>query len=102
MGCMGGCAFADTRKALAATTVVVILLMLMGGLFIPLSQIPVRMQWIKFLSIFSYANNASLALIFRVPTPRGGDHQHQHRRVHHRPLGYGGQGRRPLSSGPGR
>ena len=72
LGCTLGCAFADTRKALAATTVTVILLMLMGGLFIPLSQIPVWMQWIKFISIWSYANNASLALIFRVPTPCGG------------------------------
>ena len=65
-----GTAFFNPRQALVAASVILLTLMLLGGFFI--RNIPSWVAWLRYLSNFKYANDASLGLVFNTNTPCDG------------------------------
>merc|ERR1739848_755031 len=65
-----GTAFFNPRQALVAASVILLTLMLLGGFFI--RNIPSWVSWLRYLSNFKYANDASLGLVFDTNTPCDG------------------------------
>lgn len=65
-----GTAFFNPRQALVAASVILLTLMLLGGFFI--RNIPSWVAWLRYLSNFKYANDASLGLVFDTNTPCDG------------------------------
>jgi len=67
IGLLIGTTFFDMEHGLAAMTVLSLCLMVAGGFFV--RDIVPWLSWIKFLSPFKYAYDASVQLIFNTPVP---------------------------------
>jgi hypothetical protein len=67
IGLLIGTTFFDMEHGLAAMTVLSLCLMVAGGFFV--RDIVPWLSWLKFLSPFKYAYDASVQLIFNTPVP---------------------------------
>ena len=70
VGLLVGASIYDTDKAVAAVTVLALGLMLLGGFYV--DNVPAFCQWVKYLSPFKYAYDASLQLVFDEDVPCDG------------------------------
>lgn len=70
IGLFIGAAVYDLQKGLTIMTVFTLFLMLLGGFFV--ENIPVFIQWGKYISPFKYAFDSSLQLVFDRPVPCDG------------------------------
>jgi len=70
LGQFVGAAFDDIKIGQAVASVVIMFLVLLGGFFA--RNIPVWLSWVRFISPFSYASNATMRLIFRKEIPCDG------------------------------
>ena len=64
--CLGAAVY-DLQKGLTIMTVFTLFLMLLGGFFV--DNVPVFIEWGKFLSPFKYAFDSSLQLVFNKDLP---------------------------------
>lgn len=62
-----GAWFSDLEMAMVVLTVLTLGLLLLGGFFV--QNLPVFVQWAKYLSPFKYAYDASLQIVFRRDVP---------------------------------
>jgi ABC-type multidrug transport system ATPase subunit len=67
IGLLIGTTVFDMEKGLAVMTVVALVLMVAGGFFV--RNIVFWLRWVKFLSPFKYAYDASVQLVFNTPVP---------------------------------
>ncbi len=67
IGLLIGTTFFDMEQGLAAMTILSLCLMVSGGFFV--RNIVPWLSWIKFISPFKYAYDASVQLIFNSPVP---------------------------------
>jgi hypothetical protein len=69
-GLLVGASIHQMDRAMTAVTIVALTMMLLGGFYV--ENVPVFIDWVKYLSPFKYAFDASQAIIFDRPVPCDG------------------------------
>jgi hypothetical protein len=69
LGLLVGTIVFDIEKGIASCTVLSLTLMVAGGFYV--RNIPPWLNWVKFISPFKYAYDASVQIVFNTPVPCG-------------------------------
>lgn len=69
LGLLVGTIVFDIEKGIASCTVLSLTLMVAGGFYV--RNIPPWLNWVKFISPFKYAYDASVQVVFNKPVPCG-------------------------------